>query len=300
MLKDYITLTKPRITFFCLIMTVCGALLVQGSISFFVLSMVIIGTALSVGSANAFNMIYEQDVDKLMRRTSLRPLATGQLTSVSATIFAFCLGCASVILLSYFVNFLTALIALFAIIFYSLVYTPLKMKTPLALVIGAIPGAIAPVLGFTAVQNQITIGALAVFTILFAWQMPHFIAIAIYAKEDYQQAGFKVVSVVRSERATRIQAFLWTLVLCVASLLIIPLKLAGSVYLVCASLLNIWFLAISVQGLIKNNVIPNTIISICISDGYNDAWPKKFFIASLIYLPLLVLSVVIDRVFAIG
>jgi protoheme IX farnesyltransferase len=281
--QDYIALTKPRITFFCLIMTVCGALLVKGNISLFVLSMVLIGTALSVGSANAFNMIYEQDIDKLMGRTCLRPLASGRLKSLSATVFALSLGIVSIFVLAYFVNFLTAAIALFAIISYTLIYTPLKIKTPLALVIGAIPGAIAPVLGFTAVTNKITLGAFAVFGILFAWQMPHFIAISIYSKLDYQRAGFKVISVVRSAKATRIQAFLWTFVLLIVSMLIIPLKLAGTIYFVCASVLGIWFLVVSAQGLRNIN---------------DPKWPKKFFAVSLVYLPLLVLSVIIDRVFA--
>lgn len=281
----YLTLTKPRITFFCLIMAVCGFLLVEDKTSLFLLSIVVLGTGLSVGSANAFNMIYEQDVDKLMARTASRPLATGRLKSLYATIFAFLLGCASIFIFAYFVNFLTALIALFAIVFYSLVYTPLKMKTPLALVIGAIPGAIPPVLGFTAVQNKMTLGTFAVFAILFAWQMPHFIAISIYSKDDYAKAGFKVVSIVRSPKATRVQAFLWTLVLFIASLLIIPLHLAGTIYFVCASILGMWFLIVSVQGVRNIN---------------DTKWPKKFFLVSLMYLPLLVLSVVIDHVFAIG
>lgn len=282
---DYIALTKPRITFFCLLMTLSGAFLVQGQISALALCMVLLGTACSVGAANAFNMIYEQDADKLMTRTCNRPLASGRLTTNNATIFAFVLGLSSLIVLSYFVNFLTALIALFAIVSYSLIYTPLKMKTPLALVIGAIPGAIAPLLGATAVQNKITLSAFVIFSILFVWQMPHFIAISIYSKLDYARAGFKVISVVRTEKTARIQAFLWTVVLLFVSLLLVPLQLAGNIYFVCAMSLGLWFLFISVQGL---------------RDLQNKKWPRKFFLASLIYLPLLALSVIIDRVFTIG
>ena len=283
--QDYIALTKPRITFFCLIMTVCGAYLVTNQVPAFVLFMALLGTAFSVGSANAFNMIYEYDVDKLMARTCRRPLAAGRLQPFKAIIFAFLLGLASILILASFVNFMTALIALFAIVFYSIVYTPLKMVTPLALVIGAIPGAIAPVLGATAVQNQITLTAFLAFAILFAWQMPHFIAISIYSKNDYKRAGFKVVSVVRSAYATRVQAVLWTFVLLIVSILPVPLRLAGYVYLFCTSCIGLWFFIVSVQGL--RNI-------------QNTRWPRKFFFVSLAYLPLLALSVVIDRIVAIG
>lgn len=290
MFQDYIALTKPRITLFCLIMTVCGALLVQNKISNISLLMVIVGTALSVGAANAFNMIYERNIDKLMLRTRLRPLPTGRLKVVPAIFFACALSCISISVLLYFVNFLTAMIALFAIVFYSLVYTPLKMHTPLALVIGAIPGAIAPVLGFTAAENKITLEAVAVFAILFAWQMPHFIAIAIYSQHDYQRAGFKIVSIVRGAKITRLQAFLWSIVLFISSLLIVPLHLVSTIYFICATALGLWFLYISAQGLYE----------IYSKTSPSGTWPKKFFLASLIYLPLLVLSVVIDRLFAIG
>jgi len=283
--QDYIALTKPRITLFCVIMTICGVFLVTNHISFFPLLMILSGTALSVGSANAFNMVYEQDIDKLMARTSTRPLAAGRLKSHHATIFAFLLGLSSIIILTIFANIMTALIALSAIIFYTLIYTPLKIKTPLALVIGAVPGAIAPVLGTTAIQNEITPTALIIFAILFTWQMPHFIAISIYSKNDYQRAGFKVISVVRSAYMTRIQAILWTFSLLVVSILPFSLHLAGAIYLVCASLLGLWFFIISLQG---------------IRDIRNNKWPKKFFHVSLMYLPLLALSVIIDRIFALG
>lgn len=290
MIQDYVALTKPRITFFCLIMTICGVFLVQDRVPILTLVMILIGTGLSVGSANAFNMIYERNVDKLMMRTRFRPLPAGRIKVFPAIFFAFILSVLSIFVLWYFANFLTAISALFAILFYAFVYTPLKMKTPLALVIGAIPGAMAPLLGFTAIQNKLTLEALAVFGILFAWQMPHFIAIAMYAQHDYQRAGFKIVSIVRGPKITRIQAFLWSIVLFVVSLLIVPLHLVGKIYFVCALTLNLWFLVLSAQGVyeIYSKTSPST------------SWPKKFFLASLIYLPLLVLSVVIDRLFAIG
>jgi protoheme IX farnesyltransferase len=162
-----------------------------------------------------------------------------------------------------------------------MIYTPLKVKTPLALVIGAVPGAAPPLLGWTAVTDQITVGGLVLFGILFAWQMPHFLAISLFHKADYARAGIQVVPVVRGDQVAKIQAFLWTLVLIIMSLSICFLKLGGFFYIICAVLLGSWFLYLSVLGL-KNKEYSN--------------WPKRFFLASLVYLPALMLGLVIDRV----
>lgn len=280
--RDYIELSKPRIAFFCILMTAGGVVLAPGNISVFSFIMTLIGTALSVASANTFNMIYEKDTDKLMRRTKFRPLATGRLKIAHATIFASLLGLISIFILYVYVNTLTATLAFIAILAYSLIYTPLKYKTPLALVVGAFPGAIPPLLGWTAVSNKIDFASLALFGVLFAWQMPHFIAIAIYHKEDYARAGIKVVSVIRGDHIAKIQALLWTLVLIGFTLALVPLSVGGKVYFVFATLLGLWFLRLSILGL-KNNVLPN--------------WPRKFFLASLVYLPVLVLGLVADRFF---
>ncbi|MBX9836941.1 heme o synthase [Silvanigrella sp.] len=280
--RDYIELSKPRIAFFCILMTAGGVVLAPGSISIFSFIMTLLGTALSVASANTFNMIYEKDTDKLMRRTKFRPIATGRIKASHAFIFATFLGILSILILFVYVNLLTAILALIAILAYSLIYTPLKYKTPLALVIGAFPGAMPPLLGWTAVSNKIDIASLALFGVLFAWQMPHFIAIAIYHKEDYAKAGIKVVSVIRGDYIAKIQALLWTLVLIGFTFTLVPLSVGGKVYFIFASILGIWFLRLSIIGL-KNNVLPN--------------WPRKFFLASLVYLPVLVLGLVADRFF---
>ena len=122
--------------------------------------------------------------------------------------------------------------------------------------------------------------AIAIFGVLFAWQMPHFIAIAIYHKEDYSKAGIKVVSAIRGDHVAKIQAVLWTIVLVGISVLLVPLKVGGLIYLSFSVILGIWFLRLSIIGLQKN-VLPN--------------WPRKFFLASLVYLPVLVLGLVADR-----
>lgn len=278
-LRAYIELCKPRIAFFCLIMAAGGVILATNKISLLALIMTFVGVALSVASANTFNMIYERHTDKFMKRTRFRPLVIGKIKVLPALIFACVLAILSVFLLAFFVNILTSVLAFLAILFYAAIYTPLKVKTPLALVIGAVPGAIPPLIGWTAVDNKITPAGLALFGVLFAWQMPHFIAIAIYHKNDYINAGIKVVPAVRGDYVAKVQALLWTMCLLVMSLTLVYLNLGGTIYFIFAVGLGLWFLYLSVIGLIRP--YPN--------------WPRKFFMASLIYLPTLVLGLILDR-----
>lgn len=279
-LRNYIELCKPRIVFFCIIMTAGGIILSSNKISLLSVIMTFLGTALSVSSANAFNMVYERHSDKFMKRTQYRPMVVGKIKVFHALFFAIILTIVSLFLLAFFVNILTAILAFFAILFYAAIYTPLKSKTPLALVIGAIPGAIPPLLGWTAADNKITLAGLALFGVLFAWQMPHFIAIAIHHQEDYKKAGIKVVPAVRGEHIAKIQALCWTLCLVLVSMTLVYLKLGSIIYFIFAFSLGSWFLYLSVIGLIKPSY-PN--------------WPRKFFIASLIYLPTLVFGLMLDR-----
>jgi protoheme IX farnesyltransferase len=279
--KNYLELSKPRITFFCVIMAAVGIFLAPGKISALSFLMTLVATALSVACANTFNMIFERNIDQLMDRTKLRPLASQRMKIKNAIIFAILIGICAILLFGFYVNWLTAFLSFLSIIFYSMIYTPLKVKTPLALVIGAVPGAAPPLLGWTAVTDQITVGGLVLFGILFAWQMPHFLAISLFHKADYARAGIQVVPVVRGDQVAKIQAFLWTLVLIIMSLSICFLKLGGFFYIICAVLLGSWFLYLSVLGL-KNKEYSN--------------WPKRFFLASLVYLPALMLGLVIDRV----
>lgn len=280
-IKNYIELSKPRITFFCMLMAAAGIFLAPGKIGFFGFVITLVATALSVACANTFNMIFERHVDQRMNRTKLRPLACGNMKVLHATLFAFSIGAISIFLFVFYINALTAFLSFLAIVFYSVIYTPLKVKTPLALVIGAIPGAAPPLLGWTAVTNQLTLPSLALFGVLFAWQMPHFLAIALNYKKDYANAGIQVVPVVRGDRVTKIQAFLWTICLLALSLSLAFLKLGGIFYIICAIGLGVWFLYLSILGL-KDKELPT--------------WPRQFFLASLVYLPALMLGLVIDRV----
>lgn len=276
---DLLALTKPSITRMCLMMAGGGMALAPGSVDWTTGVSAFVGVGLAVGGANAFNMWWERNTDGLMSRTKRRPLPTGRLSAATAFKFAAGLSLASIVVLALGTNVLTAVLAGLAIFSYVAVYTPLKYKTPSALIIGAIPGAAPPLLGWTAVTDSIDPPAIVLFAILLVWQLPHFIAIAIYRKQEYARAGIKVVPLVRGEPIAKIQAVAWALVLVPLTLLLVPIGGAGLIYFVSAALLGAGFLGWSFTGL------------------DNDAgvrWARNYFFASLVYLPALTLALVVD------
>jgi len=170
-------------------------------------------------------------------------------------------------------------IAGLAILLYVLVYTPMKRTSPLALVVGAIPGAAPPLMGWTAYTGTVDLPGLVLFAILLVWQLPHFLAIALYRQDDYERAGVKAVPIVRGARVAKAQALAWTTALIPISLLLVPLQVAGAFYGAVALATGLWFLSWSVRGMSGEAGVP---------------WARKFFFASLVYLPVLVLSLVVD------
>jgi protoheme IX farnesyltransferase len=185
------------------------------------------------------------------------------------------------VVLTALVNPLTALLGGFALLSYVLVYTPLKRRTPLALIIGAVPGAMPPLMGWTAAQGALEGPGLALFLILLVWQIPHFLAISLYNKGDYARAGIKVVPVVRGDRNAKLQAVAYATALIPVSLMLVPMGVAGVLYGVVAMALGVWFLAVGVQGLRPEMGVK---------------WARGFFRVSLVYLPGLVLGLVLDMV----
>ncbi len=214
---DLVTLTKPRITLMVVVTMLGGIWLAQhhaaygagavataGAGSALRLAAAVGGTALVVGSANALNMYLERFSDRLMARTRNRPLPTGRLPADLALWFGLALGAVSVPALTFGVNAVTGLLAALALVSYVVVYTPLKRRTTLSLLIGAVPGAIPPLLGWTAVTGKIQGPGLILFGIMFLWQVPHFLAIATFRRDDYARAGLKVLPVERrGDRVTR-------------------------------------------------------------------------------------------------
>ena len=282
-LSDFVALTKPSITRMCLLMAGGGIALaptpVGESFSWLTALAAFLGVGLAVGGANAFNMWWERDTDGLMARTKRRPLPTGRLRASVALRFATALSLASLVVLAVGTNLLTAGLAALSILSYVAVYTPLKYKTPSALIIGAVPGAAPPLLGWTAVTGSIDPPAVVLFAILLVWQLPHFIAIALYRKSEYARAGIKVVPIVRGDAMAKIQAVAWSLVLVPLSLLLVPIGGAGMVYFISAALLGAGFLGWSFTGL---------------DNGAGLQWARNYFLASLVYLPALTLALVAD------
>lgn len=299
--QDLVELTKPGVTRMCAL-TAAGAawLALRGPTStispetpadgwcspgFAAGFAGVIGASLAVAAASAFNMWLERARDPLMPRTRDRPLAAGRMSSRTGLIFAWALCLAAVAVLACFTNTLTTLLALWAMVGYVLVYTPLKYRTPLALVIGAVPGAAPPLLGWTAVTGTIDPGAVALFLILLVWQMPHFLAITLFRQQEFARAGIRCVPVVRGEQAARVQAVLWSALLVPISVLPSVIGLTGPFYFAVAMLLSLGFLGWSCTGMSPFE-----------SPQAAQRWARRFFFASLLYLPGLIVALVLDVV----
>ena len=299
LIRDLFELTKPSVTRMCALTAAGAAWMALRSADnpygaetpydgwcspgFAVAFAGVIGASLAVAGASALNMWLERGKDSLMSRTRARPLATRRLPARTGLAFATGLCMLALAVLWLFTNPLTTVLAAWAIVGYALVYTPLKYRTPLALVIGAVPGAVPPLLGWTAVTGDIDAGGLALFAILMVWQMPHFLAITLFRQADFARAGIRCVPVVRGEHVTRIQAILWSILLVPISLLPTVIGLTGWLYGVIALLLSLGFLASACTGLRK-----------FATPALATRWARGFFFASLIYLPALSAAMVAD------
>src|SRR5579872_358825 len=215
-IADFFELTKPRITAMVLITTLVGFYMgSRDTIQWIVLFHAAVGTALVAAGASALNQYIERDLDARMQRTRNRPLPDGRLLAHEAFLFSASLAAAGTAYLLYFVNILTGALGLLTLSAYIFVYTPLKTRTTLCTLIGAVPGAIPPLMGWTAAAGRISGVSLALFAILFLWQMPHFFSIAWIFTEDYARGGFAVH---RSGESTARQIILYCCVLIPVSL----------------------------------------------------------------------------------
>lgn len=275
--RDAIALTKPRITTMVVFTTAMGLFLAPGSIGTARVVLLLIGQALLVGSANIFNSWAEREQDGKMLRTRERPLPAGRLDPWFA--FALAIGCGvfAIPLLALAINPLTALLGAIAHATYVLVYTPMKRFSPLALEVGAIPGAIPPLMGWTAATGSLALPGFFLFGILFFWQIPHFLAIAIYLEDDYRRGGFKVLSVERGPAVAGRRLAWYTVALVAVSLLAQPLALAGTAYTVAAALMGAGFLAMARQGF---------------SGTGGGAWARRAMLYSIVWLTAVMVSLV--------
>jgi len=284
--RDVVALAKPRITLMVVI-TAAGGLFLParagridgpGPSATVVLS-TLIGLSMIVAGANALNMYLERETDRRMARTKNRPLPSGRMPARFALWFGVVTSALSVPVLAIGANPLTALLAVIANLLYVLAYTPLKQHSHFALHVGAVPGAIPPLLGWTAGTASIDAAGIVLFAIMFLWQIPHFIAISLFRKAEYARAGLVVVPNVTGDLAAKHTIIRWIFALVAASLLVVPLGLAGQGYLVAATVLGAGFFIWGCYGLR--------------ADAGNK-WARSLFLVSMLYLVLLFAALAIN------
>jgi protoheme IX farnesyltransferase len=280
--RDFVALTKPRITTMVIITTAGGLFLAPVPVALSTAVCAILGVSMIVAGANALNMYIERDVDRHMTRTRNRPLPAGRVQPRHALIFGVFLTIASLPILAFGVNALTAMLAALANVIYVLAYTPLKQRSHLALEVGAIPGAMPPLLGWTAATNNVGAAGLVLFAVLFFWQLPHFHAIAMFRREEYARAGLQVLPNARGDDVTKHAIVRYLAVLVASSLLLFPLGVAHRVYLFVAIVLGAAFFGWGCRGL---QIAEPTKLR---------AWARQLFALSIVYLVLLFATLMVD------
>lgn len=280
--KAYLALTKPRIVLLMVFSALCSAIVAEGAWpDLWTLINMSVGLALCAAGASAFNMWYDRDMDKIMKRTIKRPLPTGRIRPQSALWFGIGLGLLSLVWLGVFVNGLSALLALAGYLYYTVIYTMwLKRKTPLNIVIGGGAGALPPMVGCAAVTGEISWTAILLFAIIFVWTPPHFWPLAMVRNEEYLLARVPMMPVVRGFRTTKRQCLIYTVLLLPVSLGIVMTEAVGSLYLVTALLAGLAFLAVQLRMWQE----PDDHI----------VWARRAFRASLVYLTILFAAMAID------
>jgi heme o synthase len=274
---DLIALVKPRIMLMALL-TAAGAMsLAPGTVSVWHALWLLVGTALIVGSANTLNMWLERDIDCLMVRTRNRPLPRGRLDAATALCFGGILGALALPALA-MVNVVTAALGLLALLLYVGVYTPMKQRSHWATWVGAVPGAMPALMGWTTATGRIELAGLAIFGVLFFWQIPHFHAIAMYRLRDYNAAGLKTLPGTHGPAAARREIALYLVVQVAISLALVPLGVAGPLYLATAAVLGAAVLVQGLGGLRRGDA----------------KWARGVFLASIVYLPILFTVMVLD------
>lgn len=268
----FVQLTKPRITVLVVLTTLVGFLVAAPRpLPVLLLLQVLVGTALAAGASGALNQWAERRADAEMRRTARRPLPSGTLTPREALVFGLLLTAAGTAYLALTAGPLASAVAALTVFSYLLLYTPLKRVTSLATLVGAVPGALPPLIGWAAARGRLGVEAWVLFGIVFLWQMPHFLALAQLYRADYARAGFRMLTVEDASGASAgRQALLYALALVPVSLLPTPLGMAGGVYFAGALVLGIGFLLSSVGMAL---------------DPSSPAAARRLFHASLLYLP---------------
>jgi protoheme IX farnesyltransferase len=277
--SDLLSLTKPRLSSLVLATTAGGMWLAPGELSLARVLVTLLATAGTVGAANALNCYLERQSDRFMARTQKRPLPSGRMEPALALGFGLSLAGVSLPALALGANLLTAALGLVALLSYVLVYTPLKSRTSAAMLVGAVPGALPPLMGWTAVTGQVDRAGFVLFSILFLWQIPHFLAIALFRKEEYAAAGLKSVPIERGDESSRAQLVLYLVALVPMTMLPYQLRVAGGWYLGVAAVLGLAFLGLGAWGFFRQLGKP---------------WARQTFFFSLLYLTGLFAALMLD------
>ncbi len=278
---DLVSLTKPRVVVMVLVTTVVGYYVgLAGAPDYGRLIALVIGTLLAAGGTLALNQYWERDVDALMERTRTRPLPEGRLAPLEALLFGAGLTAAGLAVLALGVGWLATLVTAATFVLYIFAYTPLKLRTSLCTIVGAVPGALPPVTGWVAARDDLALGAWVLFGILFLWQLPHTLAIGRLYQADYARAGVRLLPVIDAEgRATERQILSGCVALLAVSLLPTLIGLAGGVYFAGALLLGGSFVAFGVQQALTPSPLH----------------ARRVLLASLLYLPALLALLAFDK-----
>ena len=279
--RDYAQLIKPEITFLVVISALAGFVLAStDGISGWTLFWALIGISLTSAGGSALNHYQERDLDAQMKRTAARPLPSGRIRPETARNFGYILVASGLAILCPLCNPLTGALAAVAVVLYLYVYTPLKRVTPYNTLIGTIPGALPALGGWTAATGNIGAGGLAIFAVLVFWQMPHFMSLAWMYRKDYERAGYRMWTIDDADgKKTIFLTVLFSIAMVLASLLPVVLSLSGLPYLIGASVLGFWFM------------LP--VVRFARSKSVRDA--RAVLKASVLYIPLLLLLIVADR-----
>jgi protoheme IX farnesyltransferase len=280
--RDFVALAKPRLNVLVVASTLVGYAMAPGEpLGILRMCGLLLGTGLVAGGASAFNQVLERDLDALMRRTRLRPLPDQRLQPVEGILFGTIITLAGVLLIIAASNLLAAGVAMATLLSYVAVYTPLKRRSSLGTVIGAIPGALPPIIGWAAVEGTLPVEPWVLFGIMFLWQLPHFLAIAWLYREDYARAGFPMLPVLEPDgRSTGRQAVGYAAALVPLSLAPTLLRMAGPIYFAGALALGLAFLWLAWRFARSRSV----------------ADARRLFFGSILYLPLLWILMIANKI----
>jgi protoheme IX farnesyltransferase len=279
--RDFVALAKPRLNVLVVASTLAGYAMGDGEpLGFIRVCGLLLGTMFVAGGASTFNQVIERDLDALMRRTRTRPLPGQRLQPLEGLLFGSAITLAGVLLIVAASNVLAGAVALATLVVYVAIYTPLKKRSSFGTVIGAIPGALPPIIGWAAVAGELPLKAWVLFGIMFLWQLPHFLAIAWLYRDDYARAGFPMLPVIEPDgRSTGRQSVVYAAALVPLSLAPTLMHMAGDVYFAGALVLGLAFLWLTLR--------------FARSRAIQDA--RRVFFGSIVYLPVLWVLMIADK-----